>query len=1075
MSRLTVDFFGVLHFTSVRSFGLRTILFSEDGMKQQVKRGKLIALICALVALFAILTVVVVFLIKKDDPQTAAEEVVELVPEMPTQEAIFTEQSVLSEGFTDVLVTDEASALKAVESVASTLGIKDVQEELQVSSVANVWEDSFYRMQQYYEGVPVYGRSVVVSADKNGVCTALTSNFKEITASLDLTATVTVEQVNTSLSEYFGDAVFQISELKNEDLVVYVTDEQETVLAYRLEMGEFDEVLVHAQSAKVLNKISFWRTAEPAEVASDDGSVTAIGWRNDDGSYHLHNDEYKIDVFDIENEVVVKDNKCFYFRDEVGLDTMYSPTGKFEKRAVLALRYTMKSAEFFSALGVDFAEFQVGVNETGGYIDNAFGGASSFQRGLLAIGKELEVTSETVGHEYTHAVSAVLIEWAGSEGETGAVNEGYSDIFGELIEEWCYGESDWIYGDRNLVDPGANGTPESYEDENFKDTTAEYDKGYVHHNSTVISHAAYLMYNGIDGDEAMKLSDDQLAELFYRSMHLMNSTSNFEHCANTLALSAAQMTRANQLTPDQYRCVLKALDRADIFDGQEEYTGLRSVCQDAELKIIDRELKPYANYYLEIRAYEWQKDYLNNPFSGTIIREELVEIASGYVLDLSPGFYTITVRDMSEYSSHHEFTVPFRVSAGTPINWTASETLSIYTDFGLLPSMADYCGMTLGQLRLLHGEIIRQDSDAHHISLGENSWSFSFENVPLYFAVFDYLPKEDYDAIWEKYKTDDGKISFEEIQEYNSMYLEDKTIIQRVEGDANIPMVVYDDITTDITYGELREKTSGFLGNCYFPEYGYSECYKDMSHSFLIQINKNLVCEFRFYEFPDESDQAHTVFVYDLSGGTFDNLNFQNWKECPRVNQDTLNTPLIPSTSTEPETAMTMLSYYGKTVGEVKSILSQVAKKETRYEAIPLIRQFVCQPNTLRRRYLYFNVYYASKSSAFQVSDIVQGVTVFPQGDISVDGIRKDTLTYGELMEQTDGVLYQCRVCTQDYAGIWSNWHTRYAYVYEIEDGVVGVYDYSYSVPDDSEIATTVSVYSEEYLYLHYDKMTPIS
>ena len=54
--------------------------------------------------------------------------------------------------------------------------------------------------------------------------------------------------------------------------------------------------------------------------------------------------------------------------------------------------------------------------------------------------------------------------------------------------------------------------------------TGDYDNGGVHLNSTVISHAAYLMSRGINGSAAFEeLGTLELAELFYSALFSMPS------------------------------------------------------------------------------------------------------------------------------------------------------------------------------------------------------------------------------------------------------------------------------------------------------------------------------------------------------------------------------------------------------------------------------------------------------------------------------------------------------------------------------------------------------------------------
>jgi bacillolysin len=116
-------------------------------------------------------------------------------------------------------------------------------------------------------------------------------------------------------------------------------------------------------------------------------------------------------------------------------------------------------------------------------------------------------TLDIMAHEFTHGVtqySADLIY----QGESGALNESFSDIFGEWVES-KFRTPDWLIGaDRS---PGAirsfiNPSPAPYLDPNtylganWKSTAiGANDFGGVHSNSGVQNHMFYLLVNGGNG------------------------------------------------------------------------------------------------------------------------------------------------------------------------------------------------------------------------------------------------------------------------------------------------------------------------------------------------------------------------------------------------------------------------------------------------------------------------------------------------------------------------------------------------------------------------------------------------
>jgi bacillolysin len=120
-------------------------------------------------------------------------------------------------------------------------------------------------------------------------------------------------------------------------------------------------------------------------------------------------------------------------------------------------------------------------------------------------------TLDIVGHEFSHGViesSAGLI----SSGESGALNESFADIFGEMVERVARIttiENDWkIKGDwgdalRNFADPNDLNDPDTYEGDNWISTTPPCDNTNdqcgIHTNSTVHSYWFYLLAEGGTG------------------------------------------------------------------------------------------------------------------------------------------------------------------------------------------------------------------------------------------------------------------------------------------------------------------------------------------------------------------------------------------------------------------------------------------------------------------------------------------------------------------------------------------------------------------------------------------------
>jgi len=149
--------------------------------------------------------------------------------------------------------------------------------------------------------------------------------------------------------------------------------------------------------------------------------------------------------------------------------------------------------------------------------DNAFwdGARMMFGDGSGTLFTGFTAALEVIGHELTHGVTEKTINLRYS-GQSGALNESISDVFGSLVKQFTLGQTadraDWLIG-AGLFAPGvkgkalrsmkAPGTAFDGDDQpatmsDYKNTTA--DNGGVHTNSGIPNRAFYLVATAIGGN-----------------------------------------------------------------------------------------------------------------------------------------------------------------------------------------------------------------------------------------------------------------------------------------------------------------------------------------------------------------------------------------------------------------------------------------------------------------------------------------------------------------------------------------------------------------------------------------------
>lgn len=269
-------------------------------------------------------------------------------------------------------------------------------------------------------------------------------------------------------------------------------------------------------------------------------------------------------------------------------------------RAVAAMSYAAYSYDFYSDIfdrnGFDnkggFTSILFNTTHPNACSSNAIVQYASngeyFNLTNIQVGTRQGMAYDVIGHEYTHSVEQA-ISCMLYERESGAVMEGLSDIFGELIEDYANnatsgnptltGSCDWKNEFRNISNPEKSKCPAVYKGKYWKET-AEFpnkgnDYGYVHNNSTVISHMAYLLSNGMNGASYCEaLNNRQIAELYYRTIFMLPVCCSFNQFGRMLLRSAELMYERELLNAKQFTCVLAALNNSGIGVQNSDIRGM---------------------------------------------------------------------------------------------------------------------------------------------------------------------------------------------------------------------------------------------------------------------------------------------------------------------------------------------------------------------------------------------------------------------------------------------------------------------------------------------------------------------
>ena len=175
-----------------------------------------------------------------------------------------------------------------------------------------------------------------------------------------------------------------------------------------------------------------------------------------------------------------------------------------------------------------------------------------------------DVTAHEWGHAYTQYTNNLIYQW-----QSGALNESYSDIWGETVDlingrgldspggartgcapgdtslRWMMGEETSIGALRDMWDPTCEGDPGKVSDSQY--ICSAFDNGGVHFNSGIPNHAFALMVDGgtYNSVTVSPLGLLKAAHIEWGAQNILTPTSNFVDNADALEAACTALIGIN--------------------------------------------------------------------------------------------------------------------------------------------------------------------------------------------------------------------------------------------------------------------------------------------------------------------------------------------------------------------------------------------------------------------------------------------------------------------------------------------------------------------------------------------------
>lgn len=503
--------------------------------------------------------------------------------------------------FTDQVVVNAADAAAVLNTLAPVLGAPTGFADLAEVSASTVGDgdtlERFYRFTETIGGITVLGSEVILVTDADGDVTSVFNYYRALGENFNIIPDPRIDEdaevrlvASTAYLGSDGDSAsigsFLAASAFANDLVVYtVTEDQAPALAWRVvvhvpDTGELvpsgATYLIQADGEDAGTVIVNFSNAQAAAAVT-----TAKDWLGDTRTITI--DTRKVLWFS-SSEMADPTRNITTYKTSYGLFGLGSPVlpGKVVKRSLFGWDTSAVSAHANAAVVYDYfmnvlarqsydgegAKVVISIryrpSGSVGYA-NAFWDPTIEQ---FAFGDKgyLQADVDIVAHEFTHAViSSILGDSALGSGQPGALNEAYADIFGVLVEgatgtdRWLMAEDSGYGIIRNLADPGSVST--SYGP--YRDRLGDMYRGsgddYGEHvNSTIFSHAAYLMMT----DAATAgVSDETWAKVFYHSIPRLSANAQFVDGRAAVLSSAAEQG----LSLAEREAIARAFDTVEIY------------------------------------------------------------------------------------------------------------------------------------------------------------------------------------------------------------------------------------------------------------------------------------------------------------------------------------------------------------------------------------------------------------------------------------------------------------------------------------------------------------------------------
>ena len=164
--------------------------------------------------------------------------------------------------YTDLIIKDQETAKKSLETIKDELNIYSIQNELK-DGTEDTSSDlvNTYKFEQIYNGIEVYNGEIIIYTDKDGKAEGVINKYNKLENELDTTPKIDNEKIESIIVNRIEGLGYKKYSIEKNSLIIYPNEKENYILAHKCEINtEYQKIVM------IISDVS-------GEILSEDSSI----------------------------------------------------------------------------------------------------------------------------------------------------------------------------------------------------------------------------------------------------------------------------------------------------------------------------------------------------------------------------------------------------------------------------------------------------------------------------------------------------------------------------------------------------------------------------------------------------------------------------------------------------------------------------------------------------------------------------------------------------------------------------------------------------------------------------------